>query len=171
MTHQGQMPRSTGIQKRISNVAAAGLKLIPCWLDAASARLYTKSKDLAAQAAAKKLVKGSGHLSSYDHIRAIDHAMHAAQGWGLEAFLPEKRLVPGEPLQLVPEAPESRLIVNFRLDQLHSGFAGAWFLLEHSGLRARASWDALHRKWNDCKQSAEHAGFKGRQGERTPPCV
>ena len=44
-------------------------------------------------------------ITSYDHIKALDSALHKAEGWGLEKYLPAKRLFPGEDLSaesLVP---------------------------------------------------------------------
>ena len=87
--------------------------------------------------------------------------MHMAQGWGLEVYLPEQRLLPRHELALVPADAYKRPIVCFRMDQAHAGFAGAWFLMEVAGLRGRCSWDGPHRKWNDCKNAAARCGMKG----------
>ena len=125
-------------------------------------RLAATSKDASAQSRAKDAVKESSrNITSMDHLRAIDHSMHMAQGWGLEMYLPSVRLLPGEALSLEPKCIAQRPIVVFRMDQLHAGFSGAWFLMEHVGLRGRCAWDGLHRKWNCCKNAADAAGFKG----------
>mgnify|MGYP006974873145 CR=1 FL=1 len=111
---------------------------------------------------AKKVIgEDRKNLTPFDHIRAIDHSMHSAQNWGLEKYVPAQRLLPTEPLTLVPPQHAKRPILTFKMDQAHSGFAGAWFLLEVPGLRARCSWDGPHRKWNDAKNAAAAAGLKG----------
>ncbi len=85
-------------------------------------------------AAAKKLGAKLSlpKVAVYDHVKAIDAAMHRAEDWGLEKYLPQKRLLPGEPLELIPRSVSERPILTLRNDQLHASFAGAWFLAEVS---------------------------------------
>ena len=126
-----------------------------------------KSKEHTAKYVAKRVIgPDRRNLTPYDHLRAIDYSMWAAQGWGLEVYVPLHRLWPKEPLTLVPEQHEQRPIVTFKMDQAHSGFAGAWFLMEITGVRGRCSWDGPHRKWNDCKNSATAAGLRGLGAKR-----
>ena len=134
------------------------LNLHFCW------RLYAQSQEASSQKVARQLVKkGLRNLTAFDHVRAVDHSMWVANGWGLEVYLPEVRLEPGRPLELKPADAAKRPVLTLRTDQLHAGFAGAWYLTEAVGLRLRCAWDGLHRKWNDCKVAAHQAGFKGRR--------
>ena len=128
----------------------------------ANARLAVKSKDQAALTQAKKVISGARkNATAFEHLRAIDNAMHQAQDWGLEKFLPEQRLLPGHNLELAPPDPAARPILVFRMDQAHSGFQGGWYVLEVTGLRGRCAWDGPHRKWNDAKLAAAQSGMKG----------
>ncbi len=110
---------------------------------------------------AQKIVDKRKGLSTFDHARALDHALLQGEGFGLAAYLPEFRLLPGHPLKLQPEETSRRPIVTLRLDQLYSGFSAGRFMVEVSGLRMRLGRDTLHRKWNDCKNVANHNGFSG----------
>lgn len=110
---------------------------------------------------AQKIVDTREGLSTYDHARALDHALLQGAGFGLAAYLPECRLKPGQPLKLQPAETSRRPILTVRLDQLTSGFSSGHFLVEVTGLRARLGKDTLHRKWNGCKNVANNCGFSG----------
>ena len=86
------------------------------------------------KACKKKLPKS---LSAYDHVRAVDAALYKAESWGIEAYLPKTRLLPGQELKLDPPDMMSRPILRWRSDQAASGFTGAWFMAEVPGIRIR----------------------------------
>ena len=90
-------------------------------------------------------------------VRALDHALHATLGFGLDVFGAGAR-DPRAPLG-APAADAPLLVL--RTDEERSQCKVFQHLMDCGGLRMAVFRDPLHRDWNDCKLAIQKAGLWG----------
>ncbi|CAK9031404.1 Uncharacterized protein SCF082_LOCUS20281 [Durusdinium trenchii] len=80
-------------------------------------------------------------------------------GWGLEKFIPEEHLKPGEPLRLTPSSVRDRPHLTIAADEESVGFKAGYNLAFNAGLRVYMEPEYCHPAWNNLKNSIKVAGF------------
>ena len=115
-----------------------------------------------AKAVKKNTKSTQAGLSSFDMCKALDKTLRVTRGWGLEKYIPEVRLCPGQPLTadtpLHPEDPRLRPAIIPVPDEHAPGLNLTYFLW-HKGLRGFTGRDPCHRDWNDALRAVNKAGL------------
>ena len=97
--------------------------------------------------------------SAADILCNLSHALVQGHAHGLEAYLPLKRLRPGEPLSLDPPALEDRPFLKIMVDESKVGTGACNFLFSH--IRGFYDRDVCHRLSNDMTLAIKRSGLYG----------
>jgi hypothetical protein len=97
--------------------------------------------------------------SAADQLRCASAAMRAGLGHGLEVYVAQHRLFPGQPLALIPSSLAQRPFCKFVLDEAGAGVVGRNFLWSCTGVRGFHDTDKCHRKDNNIHMALKHAGL------------
>lgn len=97
--------------------------------------------------------------SAGDMLRCESNALTMGAGHGYEVYMPVQRLLPGQPLALVPGEDFNRPFIKTVDDQETSGVTGKNFLWSEAGCRGFSDNDPCHRKDNDADLATRRAGL------------
>ena len=104
-------------------------------------------------------LKQAGRASA-DVARALSSALQCATGYGLDIFLPGKRMVPGGPLADLAMSPLSdRPGVKLLSDEASTNVKAANFLLSYAGVRGLHDLDKCHKKDNNVITAVKRCGL------------
>ena len=97
--------------------------------------------------------------SAADQLRCASAAMRAGLSHGLEVYVAQHRLLPGQPLALIPSSLAQRPFCKFVIDEAGTGVVGRNFLWSCTGVRGFHDTDKCHRKDNNIHVALKHAGL------------
>jgi hypothetical protein len=114
----------------------------------AKSRLKTLQKDIRSVSFKR--------LAAADSIRTLAAALASGLGWGLETYVPQIRLLPGQDFILAPKTSAERPNLTLLCDEEPAQICAASYL-RSCGLRIHVCKDAIHRSDNNSNLADKRA--------------